>query len=132
MLSYSRRVLLLTTMLAFLCGCSGQGTYEVSGSVTYDGQPVEKGEISFVPLEAGAAPDAGLIENGQFSFRAKPGKKRVIIRGSRRLPEDRQTNPEMGILYDDYIPSVYNDESELTAEVGAGGDKPFEFELTIP
>ena len=43
----------LGLLLAFLilagCGDSGPAEYDVTGSVTLDGQPIEKGEILFLP-----------------------------------------------------------------------------------
>ncbi len=66
----------MAMMLAGVAGCgeSGPAKYSVAGFVTYEGQPVEKGEISFVPAEGGA-PDGGTIEKGKFSFRTTKGKK---------------------------------------------------------
>jgi hypothetical protein len=111
-----------------LAGCDGRDTLDVSGKVTFDGAPVEKGEISFLPVEGGGA-DGGVIENGTFAFAAKPGSKRVEIRASRPLTAGKQTNPEMGLMYDDYIPAMYNRESTLTAEVSADGERTYSFDL---
>ncbi len=124
--------LALMVWLSVLAGCSGRSTYDVSGVVTYDGQPVEKGEISFVPTDGLAAPDAGLIEDGKFAFAATPGKKVVKIRGSRALPPERQTTPEMGLVYEDFIPQAYNDESTLSADVSPDVDLVYMFNLTTP
>ncbi len=100
--------------------------------MTFDGQPVEKGEISFVNVDGATPPDAGLIENGKFAFSATPGKKVVKIRGSRALPPERQTTPEMGLAYEDFIPRAFNDESTLTAEVSPDKKRVYEFNLTPP
>ncbi|MCA9268085.1 MAG: hypothetical protein KDA41_06420 [Planctomycetales bacterium] len=126
-----KRFGLVVWLLAAACGCGGPVTYEVTGSVAYDGEPVERGEINFVPTEPGAAAEGGLIENGRYSFRASPGAKRVEIRGSRPLPPERQTQPEMGLMYDDYIPAIYNRESKLTADVGPDS-RQFDFDLPAP
>jgi hypothetical protein len=122
-------VLLVALLVCGACGCSGSDTLEVTGTVTFDGTPVEKGEVSFIPVDGGAA-DGGLIENGKFAFQAKPGSKRVEIRASRPLPPEKQTNPEMGLMYDDFIPARYNRDSTLTAEVSSDGEKDFAFDLT--
>jgi hypothetical protein len=112
-----------------LAGCGGRETFDVTGKVTFDGVAVEKGEISFIPTDGPAAADGGVIENGTFAFAAKPGTKRVEIRASRPLPPEKQTNPEMGLMYDDYIPAMYNRESTLTAEVSADGERTYSFDL---
>ena len=115
-----------------LLGCGGGSTtYEVSGAVTYDGQPVEQGQISFIPASDGAAPDAGTIEDGKYTVSVTPGEKRVEIRASRPLPVERQTQPDMGLLYEDYIPAAYNADSKLMADV-ASQSRKFDFHLTPP
>lgn len=113
-------------------GCGGSNTIEVSGLVTYDGEKVESGQISFTPLDGAGPPEADVIENGQFSMQATPGMKRVQIRASRPLPPERQTSPEMGLLYEDFIPSIYNEESTLSADVNKSGGREFEFHLVSP
>ena len=125
------RLFALLLILLATTGCGGgPEMYDVSGTVTFDGQPVERGEISLDPDDARLSPDAGVIEQGRFSFPAKPGKKTVRIRASRPLPPERQDAPEMGTLYEDYIPAKYNRQSTLTADISPGGDNQFTFELT--
>ena len=126
-------VSMLIAELATCCisGCGGGGIprYEVSGKVTFNGTPVEKGEISFVPDKPGMAPDGGVIEKGEFRFAATEGKKTVQIRASRPIPGQRPGNSDMGPLYEDYIPAQFNRQSKLTAEVTAGGENEFTFDL---
>lgn len=112
-----------------LAGCGGPVTYDVSGTVTFDGVPVEKGEISFVPTEKGQSSDGGQIEQGRFRLSVKPGSKIVQIRASRPLPPEKQDNPTMGLLYEDYIPAEFNSDSTLKEEIGPGGKTNFTFDL---
>jgi len=51
--------------------------------VTFDGRPVDGGEIIFAAVDKGVAPDAGRIDNGAYDLLVKAGKKRVEIRASR-------------------------------------------------
>lgn len=120
----------LLTFSAILVGCGGKETVGVTGKVTFDGVPVEKGEVSFIPADGQGAAAGGVIENGSFAFESKPGSKRVEIRASRALPPERQTNPDMGLMFEDYIPSRFNRESTLTAEVKTGSAQTFDFNLT--
>jgi hypothetical protein len=83
------------------CGPGGPKTYTITGTVTFDAHPVEKGEIVFVPLEKDQAPDAGMIQHGHYSVPVKAGHKRVEIRATREVPEKR--NP-MGPVFQAYIP----------------------------
>jgi hypothetical protein len=50
------------------CGDDGLGArYPLSGKVTYKGQPVAKGRITFTPTDAHGHGATGEIENGSFS-----------------------------------------------------------------
>ncbi len=122
--------LLLAVTSLFTLGCGGDGKHLITGTVTYDGQLVEKGQISFLPVAGDGAPEGSPIVDGKFEFRATPGQKRVEIRGSRAVPPERQTNPEMGLMYEDFIPAQFNRESTLTTEVGGNSDGDFDFALT--
>lgn len=113
-----------------LVGCGEEGI-QISGQVTYEGEPVKQGTISFVNVGTTSPPDAAVIENGNYSLRTLPGNKRVEIRASRPLPPERQTNPEMGLMYDDYIPAAYNRESTLSANI-SDSERGFDFHLDPP
>jgi hypothetical protein len=95
--------------------------------VNFDGRPIEGGEIIFVPVEKGAAPDAGRIDNGSYEALVKRGKKRVEIRASRPVVGGKP-NP-MGPVYQDYIPEKYNARTTLAAEIKPDGENRFDYEL---
>ncbi len=117
--------------LLFVLGCGGGiQRQEVSGTVTYDGKPVQRGEVSFVPDDPALAPEGGVIEDGKFRFEAVAGKKTVQIRGSRELPPRPEDGPDAGPMYEDYIPARHNTGSTLTVEVKPGEDNTYEFKLT--
>jgi hypothetical protein len=78
--------------LALASGCgsddSGLGRrYSVSGKVTYKGEPVPKGSLTFEPLSPGGRHATGTIENGSYKLTttgeggdgALPGEYKVII-----------------------------------------------------
>jgi hypothetical protein len=124
----------MIVLLAAGCG-PGRGRVPVTGSVTFDGKPLEKGAIRFGG-EQGAA-GVGEIINGRFSMSETgsqtgvlPGKYEVLIsswieeRGSVR--PDGSFSP--GITR---IPLLYLDpaKSGFTAEVKAGQTNDFHFEL---
>lgn len=78
----------LVTVTAFGCGDDTGLTkrYPVYGKVTYKGQPVEKGRISFIPSGAEGRPASGQIENGRYTLTtlspddgAIPGKYKVTV-----------------------------------------------------
>ncbi|HUT57595.1 MAG TPA: hypothetical protein VNA25_07060 [Phycisphaerae bacterium] len=110
------------------CGPSGPETYPVSGTVTWNGDPLPEGDIVFSPVDGSLAPDAGKIVAGKFEFQAQPGEKRVEIDATR---ESGEVDPVMHMApRQAYIPSKYNSETTLKATVTAGGDNTFIFDLT--
>lgn len=120
-------LLVVPALLLAGCGPSGPTTYPVRGTVTFNGQNVLDGYITFSPTDVSQAPDAGPIHDGRFAFRAMAGPKRVEIQASRFVGPE---NPIMGLRpREPYIPERYNIESTLEAEVTPNGENEFEFEL---
>jgi hypothetical protein len=71
-------------LLSATLGCSG--TAEVSGAVDYEGKPVERGKIRFLPLDDKGELDAKAmivgvdISKGKYKAADVPmGKKQVVI-----------------------------------------------------
>ena len=75
------RVWFCVPLLAFLAGCGGDGDgATVQGSVTFDGQPVEKGYINFFPADGKGRPAGGEINGGKFTVKGVTvGKNRVEV-----------------------------------------------------
>lgn len=114
-------------LAAFVLGCgpAGPKTYKVSGTVTFDGQLVESGEIILLDPAEVEPPVAGPIVNGEFDFASTAGVKRVEIRASR----DTGKMGPLGPVFDEYIPARYNSDSHLKEEVVPGGKNRFELKL---
>ncbi len=121
--------------LCFAAGCGGAGDgpelHPVSGTVTLDGTPIEKGQILFRKLEGDQKAYAAPIVAGAYELAAEAGAMSVEITASRLLPGQFDTSNEtpepVGIMY---VPSRYNSESELKAEVAAGKSNEIPFVLT--
>lgn len=108
------------------CGDSGPATYPVSGTVTFNGQPVPVGYIVLSPIDGKVAPDASEVIDGKFKFRARPGAKRVEITATKQTGSvDAVMNTAESLPY---IPARYNTQTELSAEV-APEDNHFDFVL---
>ena len=121
-------VVLMFSIVSFGCEQQGPKTYPVTGTVTYEGKEVTNGDIFFVPTDPTMAPDAGKIEAGRFSARAKEGLCRVEITALNIGPD---TPVVMGSpVAENYIPVHYNRESQLEVQVSASGENVFEFDLT--
>ena len=110
----------------FAIGCNnGPKMVKVTGDVSYEGKPVESGEIIFLSTDPAFGPDAGPIANGRFEFMAKTGSKRVEIRGTKQV-----AMTAMGPLMKEFIPLEFNADSKLTAEVTPAGPNQFDFGST--
>jgi hypothetical protein len=114
------------------CGPTGPKLYPVSGTVTWNGQPLPEGDIIFAPASPGDLEDAGKIVAGKFAFQARPGAKKVKIMANR---SEGPVDPQMGLAPRvQYIPPQYSsaEKTTLTAEVTENGKNEFEFSLTGP
>ncbi|TWT29262.1 hypothetical protein [Blastopirellula retiformator] len=71
------------TTALLLSGCSrGPQKFDISGTVTVDGMPVEKATIMFAPVVGTADQIAtGRIENGAYAVESLPGEKYVRFAG---------------------------------------------------
>lgn len=114
-----------------LSGCgSGNGVSPVSGTVTLDGQPLPDALVSFYPAEGrlstGTTDSQGHYELDYTADQkgAEVGKHTVKITvatvqgegGPARAPKEK-------------VPSRYNEDSELTAEVSSGTNSNVNFDL---
>jgi hypothetical protein len=74
-------VVSFVAMLVAPLGCGGDSSMaDVSGTVTYNTVPIERGAISFYPAEGDAPTAGGEIIKGQYRVaQMVPGKKRVQI-----------------------------------------------------
>lgn len=65
-------------LLALLVGCNKTTT--ISGTVTLNGEPIQKGAISFRSADGRGPSIGGMIENGQYSIeKAVPGSRIAVI-----------------------------------------------------
>lgn len=131
--------------LAFVAGC-GEKTATVSGTVTFNGKPVEYGTISFRPTGSGQV-FAAEIHNGAYSAPgAHAGEHKVEIHGLKKF--DRPASQEEALRLanearakgntganelanpTDYIPA--NAEGNMKViEVGSG-NQTINFDLKAP
>lgn len=121
-----------------LCGCDG-GAGElplrgVSGKVTLDDRPLERGQITFSPEPGGPGTQAGgPISAGSYSIPRDqglmPGKYAVMIAGGSAAEGDPDDPSKKVKATPDPIPARYNALTTLKAEVAADGTNAFDFEL---
>jgi hypothetical protein len=128
--------------VGLVVGCSGSGDElpreAVSGTVTFDGQLLDNGSISFTPAGGSTGtPGGDQVKGGKFSIAREsglvPGNYNVAIYSPERLTE--RTKPKQAgggkpsELPKQLIPAKYNSKSELTAEIKKGGGNDLTFTL---
>lgn len=117
-------------------GVEGPATHPVSGTVTFEGKPIAKGSIGFIPVEIEGKPDAvgpdyGLdIVDGKYSGEVSAGEKKVAIYASWPTGETEEGDagsPDVPVM--ESLPAKYNTESELTATIKEGANEGLDFKL---
>ena len=125
---------ILLASFVFVCGCGPEPNMAtITGTVTIDGTPAEKGSISFIPVD-GMTPTAGAtIEQGKFTSEVPIGESKVEIRvpkvvGKQKL-YDTPDSPVQEIM-EEVLPAKYNESTELrfTAQKGKN-EKAFELSI---
>ena len=81
MLRQFPHILLFAAFLVTACGCRKSVPTSVSGAVTFKGQPIEKGYVTFYPDDGGTETTIGCdIKDGAYKITdIKPGKRRVLV-----------------------------------------------------
>lgn len=139
-------LIVLLGLLGSGCGAGDNLPREaVSGSVQFEGKPLDQGNIQFFPSETAenAIATGGPISSGKYAIAQAdgltPGTYKVMISSAGALPtpgkkaqaEEVGEMPGLGPLHaEERIPAKYNNQSELTATVKAGGPNVFDFDLT--
>ena len=124
------RISSLFVLLAgpLLVGCQqGSRLHEVSGQVTFDGDPVEMGEILFESPNPAIRTEAGRITKGSYKFNVSPGPYIVRINAIKAfpLPPGEKTVTGESVERRQFLPAKYNAESELKIDVKGATKQDF-------
>lgn len=136
MIAVSNRLILSLSaclaLIAGLAGCGNDGLVTVQGTVTFDGQPVEDGSISMMPVDGQGIAGGGLISNGSYTAETSPGELGVQIYAYKTVTKPNPTAEEIerGLTSDrvQLLPPVYNRESKLRINVSSS-QKNVDFDL---
>ena len=101
------------------CGGDADGLQELTGRVTYNGEPIPEGRIQFRSLDESQHAYAGVIQDGQYTVRVAPGPAAVEVRASRLIPgKYDESNPGEPVPVGEmYIPEKYNSRTELQVRI---------------
>jgi hypothetical protein len=137
-----RRISLLFVLVPVLicCGCGSPGEEvqraAVTGTVTFDGEPVATGMILFVPEPGVKGPPVPVtIIAGEFQTDAAKGptvgSNGIQITATRKTGKVITFQGEQSDEIVQYIPARYNERSELRQVVSATeSENRFSFQLT--
>ena len=121
-------------VVLFVAGCSRQSpTVTVSGTVTYQDQPLAEASVSFIPIDGGRPATGETDGSGRFTLTtfksgdgALPGEHVVIVEKLQQRKGD-----DVYAEYESVIPKRYGHvkHSDLKADVVLRGSNEFVFAL---
>uniref|UniRef100_A0A7C2JYU1 Carboxypeptidase regulatory-like domain-containing protein n=1 Tax=Schlesneria paludicola TaxID=360056 RepID=A0A7C2JYU1_9PLAN len=138
----SAGLLLLTALSG--CGADGPERHAVDGAVQFNGRPMARGTIRFIPTAGTKGPAAvGTIADGFYEIPRDQGPvagpHRVEIEGPIALPFEIDDEQAFAKAFQTLkgkplppqpVPAPFNRQSMLTADVLAGGQTKFDFDLS--
>lgn len=144
-------------LLATVVGCEQQDKLQyanVKGKVTYNGKPLDKGEITFAV--AGKPPSTMQVMDGEFSGQAMVGSNKISVHAKRKAATQTKLPPgamaqlkgyrermkgefggggsggsgdDFDLSAVDYIPPDWGPQSKQMRVVEAGQTNEFEFNI---
>jgi len=130
----------LAVVILLFSGCGEPnplGRYRLSGSVTFQGKPLDQGLITFEPLDPNKGVGSGaLITEGKYDIPTDKGLPagRYIVRitstdPSAPPPADAMPGDAPVVLGKERIPPKWNLESDQQIEVKPEGEHVYNFEI---
>jgi hypothetical protein len=125
------------TVLVLALGCDKTDPrFEIAGMVTFNGQPLDHGNIMFVPVPPGPTQVSAMIEKGKYHIGKDQGlaagKYRVAVSstdGATPVDPSAPPGPSGNFASKELIPAKFNQDSTVEVEVKPGENK---FDFTIP
>jgi len=119
---------------AALTGCGrSDGLLTISGTVSLDGNPVQDGSVSLMPVDGKGIAGGGTIAGGKYTAESSPGEMAVQIYAHEQVEKPNPTPEEVerGLHIDtkQLLPAVYNQQSRLRITVSPD-NLTHHFELT--
>lgn len=120
-----RTAFAVSLLLGSLFSGCGPSTGTVSGTVLMDGQPLEKGLITFTPKEGAEPPVSADIAGGKYSAEMSAGAKLVQISAQVVVGQQKTSaapDAPLDNIYEEKLPPMYNSASKLELEVKPGAN----------
>jgi hypothetical protein len=123
-------LLLLPALFLLLVGCgkTGPKTYTVSGNVTINNAPLDKGQIAFSPKDGKTPGSGGPITNGKYSVPLQAGDYKAEVTATRTAGN---VDPAMGAApQKQYIADKFNINTTLEAKVTPEGPNTYDYTVS--
>ena len=119
----------VTAVFLIGCGPSGLKLNPVSGTVTFDGEPLPEGRIQFRLVEGDQRAFSGKIEQGQLHGETTPARwpSRSFVADH---PGKFRVEPGEKTPWGKCTPRALQFSDGLTADIPSGGVKQLDFTLT--
>jgi len=128
----SAKTLIAAGTLGLLAAGCSPATSTVSGTVSFNGEPVARGSISLFPTDGKGSPSGGAIENGRYVIKGvRPGEKIVQLTApvSAGVHKDDFGNDTQ--MFEELMPASWGRGSQEKITVTAGSMTK-NFEITGP
>ena len=124
----------LAGLVASGCSSPEPAGIAVSGTVEFQGKPLDRGTIEFAPTSDQGTFSGAPIVDGQYQIPAEnglaPGQYSVRISSSEGGAAAAEGPPgESAITAKERIPAAYNTATTLKAEVKPEGEQTFDFKI---
>lgn len=130
---HSALAVLWTVASLAASGCNQRDTVPMSGTVTFNDQPLKQGILVLTPTTLSAGPSTGgAITEGAFSIIGDKGPKRGVEYRVEISSIDR-TGLQTFEVAEDLLPAEYNSATKLKVTVPADARRfDYDFKLTGP
>jgi len=122
-LQTSVRLVGLVALTCLLLGC-GERKSTVNGTLTFDGQPVQSGMITFVRSEGELVREGAVIQSGAFRVTLEPGEYKIELSAQKVVGKRKQKGfdgkDEEVELSEELFPERFNTKTTLMKKVGPG------------
>jgi hypothetical protein len=111
-------------VLAAFAGCDNTDKGTVSGTVTFDGQPVPTGAVTFVKEDGELVREGAVIQDGKFQASLPPGKYKIELNAQKVVGKRTQVGmdgkSEEVVTTEELFPARFNTQTELREEIERG------------
>jgi hypothetical protein len=118
--------------LAVLIGC-GDSRSSVSGTVTFDGQPVKSGTVTLVKSDGELVREGAAIKDGSFQANVPPGNYKIELNAQKVVGTRKQKGfdgkEEEVEITEELFPDWYNSKTELNETIKPGVNR---LQLDLP